>query len=164
MSTPHPDAVYVPHRLRTARVLHVEEHECEIWDGGDVSSVEFAEMFPSPRVERVFPGNLVAVATGPNGFEVAVWRWYDAVVLGAEDDGSIRLWEPAHGEVLAQARASYKEQVPGSRVYASAGLPGADWWVADSAGGPRSPDVELDEVDALYSDNGLWSTVFGLNT
>jgi hypothetical protein len=119
-------------------------------------------MFPSPRVERVSPGHLVAIATGPNGTEVVVWRWYDAVVLGAEDDGSVRLWEPGHGEVIAEARASYKEQVPGSRAYASSGLPGADWWVADTADGPHSPDVELDDVDALYTENDLWANAFGL--
>jgi hypothetical protein len=127
-----------------------------------VSTVGFAPMFPAPRVERVSPGHLVAVATGPNGTELVVWRWYDAVVLGTEDDGSVRLWEPAHGEVLAQPRASYEKQDPGSRAYASAGLPGADWWVADSAGGaPQSADVDLDEVDALYTENDLWSAVFG---
>jgi hypothetical protein len=127
-----------------------------------VSTVGFAPMFPAPRVERVSPGHLVAVATGPNGTELVVWRWYDAVVLGTEDDGSVRLWESAHGEVLAQPRASYEKQDPGSRAYASAGLPGADWWVADSAGGaPHSADVDLDEVDALYTENDLWSAVFG---
>jgi hypothetical protein len=93
-----------------------------------------------------------------------VWRWHDAVVLGTGDDGSVRLWEPAHGEVLAQARASYEKQVPGSRAYASAGLPGAEWWVADSAGGLHIPDVELDDVDALYIENNLWSSVFELDT
>jgi hypothetical protein len=122
-------------------------------------------MFPSPRVDRVFPGHLVAVATGPNGTGLVVWRWYDAVVLGAEDDGSVRLWEPAHGEVIAQARASYENQDPGSRVYASAGLPGAEWWVAEAASGdPQSADVELAEVDALYTENDLWSAVFDSNT
>jgi hypothetical protein len=142
-------------------VLRVNEEACEVWSQGEVSSVGFAPMFPSPRVERVSPGHLVAVATGPNGTDVVVWRWYDAVVLGTEDDGSVRLWEPAHGEVIAQARASYEQQAPGSRAYASAGLPGADWWVADSAGGgPQGADVELDDVDALYTQNDLWSAVF----
>jgi hypothetical protein len=118
-------------------------------------------MFPSPRPERVSPGHLVALATGPDDTDVVVWRWYDAVVLGTEDDCSVRLWEPAHGEVIAQARASYAKQDPGSRAYASAGLPGADWWVADSVGGaPQSTGVELDEVDALYTENDLWSAVF----
>jgi hypothetical protein len=165
MTTPKPDAVFAPHRLRTARVIRVDEHACEVWSHGELSSVGFAPMFPSPRVERVSPGHLVAVATGPNGIEVVVWRWYDTVVLGTEDDGSVRLWEPAHGEIIAQARASYETQDPGSRAYASAGLPRAAWWVADSATAPaQSADVELHDVDALYTENDLWSAVFDSNT
>jgi hypothetical protein len=165
MPTQQPDAVLAPDRLRTARVIRAGEDACEVWSGGEVSSAGFAPMFPSPRAERVSPGHLVAIATGPDGTDVVVWRWYDAVVLGTEDDGSVRLWEPAHGEVVAQARASYQQQDPGSRAYASAGLPGADWWVAGSAcGSPHSPGVELDEVDALYTKNGLWSAVFALKT
>jgi hypothetical protein len=161
MSTPPPDAVFAPRTLRTARVIRVEEHACEVWSRGEVDSVGFAPMFPSPRVERVSPGHLVAVATGPDGTAVVVWRWYDAVVLGTGDAGSVRLWEPAHGEVVARPRASYERQDPGSRAYASAGLPGAEWWVAASAGGaPHSAEVELDEVDALYAENGLWPAVF----
>jgi hypothetical protein len=118
-------------------------------------------MFPSPRVERVSPAHLVALAARPDGREVVVWRWYDAVVLDSKDDGTVPLWEPAHGNVIAHARASYQRQAPGSRAYASAGLPGADWWVADAAGrDPQTVAVELDEVDALYTDNGLWSAVF----
>jgi hypothetical protein len=30
---------------------------------------------------------------------------YYAVVVGTEDDGSVRLWEPAHGEVIARTHA-----------------------------------------------------------
>ncbi len=165
MTTPQSDDVFAPHRLRTARVIRVDEDACEVWSHGEVSSVGFASMFPSPRVERVSPGHLVAVATGPNGIEVVVWRWYDTVVLGTEDDGSVRLWEPAHGEVIAYARPSYEQQDPGSRAYASAGLPGAAWWVADSAAGAaQSADVELHDVDALYTENDLWSAVFASNT
>jgi hypothetical protein len=164
MSTTHLDAVHAPHRLRTSLVLRVNEHACEVWTGGDVSSVRFARMFPTPRVKRVSPGHLVAIATGPNGTDVVVWRWYDAVVLGTEGDGSVRLWEPAHGEVLARARATYQKQDPGSRAWASAGLPGAEWWVVGSAnGGLATGDIDLDEVEALYTDNGLWSTAFDVN-
>ena len=164
MPTPQPDAVSARHCLWTARVIRVGEHACDVWSHGDVSSVRFAPMFPSPRVERVSPGHLVAVATGPDGTGVVVWRWYDAVVLGSEDDGSVRLWEPAHGEVIAQPRASCQKQDPGSRAYASAGLPGAGWWVADSASGaPHSAGVELGDVDALYTENGLWPAVFDPN-
>ncbi len=165
MSTSPNDAQSAPHHLRKARVLRVREDVCEVWSGAEGSSVGFAPMFPSPRVERVSPGHLVAVATGPNGAEVVVWRWYDAVVLGLEDDGSVRLWEPAHGEVLARPRASYEQRDPGSRAYASAGLPGAEWWVAASANAdPQTVGVELDDVDALYTANNLWSAVFAAST
>jgi hypothetical protein len=57
---------------------------------------------------------------------------------------------PKHG--------SYKKQDPGSRAYASAGLPGAEWWVAESpSGASQCADVELDDVDALYTER----TTFG---
>jgi hypothetical protein len=159
MLTPQPDAV-PPHRLRTARVIRVAEHACEVWDHGETSSARFAPVFPSPRIERVSPGHLVAIATGLDGTGVVVWRWYDTVVLGTAQDGSVRLWEPAHGEVIARSRASYQQQDPGSRAYASAGLPGAEWWVAASACGARQgADVELDDVAALYTENGLWPAV-----
>jgi hypothetical protein len=165
VSIPQPDAALAPYRLRTARVVRVDEHACEVWSQGAVSTVGFAPIFPTPRVERVSPGHLVAVATGSNGTDVVVWRWYDAVVLGTEDDGSVRLWEPAHGEVRAQPRVSYEKQDPGSRAFASAGLPGAEWWVAAGAGGaPHSAAVDLDEVAALYTENNLWSAVFGSTT
>jgi hypothetical protein len=165
MTTQQPPRDVYPHSLRTARVVRVEEHACEVWRDGELSSVTFAPMFPSPRLERVSPGHLVAVATAPTGAQVVVWRWYDAVVLGQREDGSVRLWEPAHGEVIAQARASYVQQDPGSRAYASAGLPGADWWVAGTvSGAAHSADVELDDVDALYTENDLWSAAFGATT
>ena len=159
------DAALAPIRLRAARVVRVDEEDCELWSDGEVRAIRFAGTFPSPRVERVSPGHLVAVATGPEGTDAVVWRWYDAVVLGTEDDGSVRLWEPAHGEVVAQPRASYQRHDPGMRAYASAGLPGAEWWVADSANGAtHDVNVELDEVAALYAENNLWSAVFGGNT
>jgi len=162
MSILQPDAVFAAHRLRTARVIRAGEDVCEVWSHGQAGSAGFAPMFPSPRAERVSPGHLVAIATGPDGTDVVVWRWYDAVVLGTQDDGSVRLWEPAHGEVIAQVRASYQRQDPGTRAYASAGLPGAEWWVAGRAcGAPHSADVELGNVDALYTENGLWPAVFG---
>lgn len=165
MSTPLPYAANVPRRLRASRVLRVNEDACEVWSNGAIGVVGFAPMFPTPRVERVSPGHLVAIATGPNGTDAVVWRWYDAVVLGHERDGSVRLWEPAHGEVLAQPRASYEKQDPGSRAYASAGLPGAEWWVASSVSGtPNTGDVELGDVEAMYTKSDLWPTVFELNT
>ena len=77
--------------------------------------LRFASTF-SPRAEWVSPGHLVAIVAAPDGTDVVGWMWYDAVVLGTEDDGSVRLWEPAHGEVVAQPGASYREQDPGSRA------------------------------------------------
>jgi hypothetical protein len=104
---------------------------------------------------------LVAVATGAGGAQVVVWRWYDAVVLGAESGGSVLLWEPAHGEVLARPRTSYQPQDPGSRAYASAGLPGADWWVAAGADvPPHTAQVELHDVEAMYTERDSWSAAF----
>lgn len=152
MSTHHPPAA-ASYDLRAAHVLRVEEECCEVWVEGRSRRVRFAPMFPTPRVERVSPGHLVAIATGPDGAEAVVWRWFDAVVLGTEADGSVRLWEPAHGEVVAQPRSSYRDQEPGSRAYASAGLPGAEWWVTGS-------DVELAEVHGLYAEHDGWSAVF----
>jgi hypothetical protein len=148
-------------RLRARRVLRVREDACEVWSGAGSIFIPFAPVFPGPRTERVSPGHLVAVAAMPGGAEVVVWRWYDAVVLGAEHDGSVRLWEPAHGEVTAKPRASYEHRTPGSRAYASAGLPGAEWWVTGSANtDPDSVDVDLDDVAELYNDNDLWPAVF----
>jgi len=157
---PQNDARELLPRLSTARVLRVEEHACEVVDADSTRIVRFASMFPSPRLERVSPGHLVAVAAAPQGDDAVVWRWYDAVVLGHESDGSVRLWEPGHGEVVARPRPSYKAQPPGSRAYASAGLPGAEWWVADSAASGLTAAVELDDVDTLYTENGLWPSVF----
>ena len=77
-------------RLRCGIVLRVQEDACQILGEGEVRSVRYAAQFPSPRTERVSPGHLVAVAAAPDGSEVAVWRWYDAVVLG-EETGLIRL-------------------------------------------------------------------------
>jgi hypothetical protein len=116
-------------------------------------------MFPSPRTERVQPGHLVALTTASDGIETVLWRWYDAIVLSDEED-AIRLWEPAHGEVVAQPRAAYRPGQPGSRAYLSAGLPGADWWVAGPAVAEAlDADVELGEVEKLYTKHGLWGSL-----
>jgi hypothetical protein len=153
----------VPPRLRCAIVLKVEEDACEAWSEKQRVSLRFAPQFPSPRTERVSPGHLVAVATPPSGDDVVVWRWYDAVVLGHDDAGSVRLWEPSHGGVLARARPSYHPQEPGSRAYTSAGLPGADWWVAGRAAvSADDADVDLDAVAAMFTEKGLWPAVLGL--
>jgi hypothetical protein len=129
---------------------------------GEVVSVTYAPQFPSPRIERVSPGHLVAVAKAPRRRTVVVWRWYDAVVLGEDADGSVRLWEPAHREVIARPRERHRQREPGSRAYLSAGLPGADWWVAGPVvARPDEAQVELTEVRQLYTENGLWEDAFG---
>jgi hypothetical protein len=151
-----------PRHVRCAIALRVEEQTCDVWSQGERLSIGFVPQFPSPRTQRVSPGHLLAVATSPDGRDLAVWRWYDAVVLGHDEAGLVRLWEPAHGEVVAEARPSYRRQKPGSRVYASAGLPGADWWVACHVSvSPADADVELDAVYALYEENGLWASALG---
>jgi len=142
--------------LRRGIVLRLREDACETLTDGGLRLVRYAPRFPSPRTERVSPGHLVAVATAPDGTEALVWRWYDAVVL-EEQDKLIRLWEPAHGEVLAQQRPSYVSSRPGTRAYLSAGLPGAEWWVAGpAAAAAENADVELDEVERLYTEHNLW--------
>ena len=93
------DQSLTPAPLRCGIVLHVQEDACQILRAGQLSSVRFANPFPSPRTERVSPGHLVAVTAAADGAEAVVWRWYDAVVLG-EETGLVRLWEPAHGEVV----------------------------------------------------------------
>jgi hypothetical protein len=138
-------------------VLRAAEDTCEILGEGRACSVRYAKPFPSPRAGRVSPGHLVAVAAVPNGTDVVLWRWYDAVVLGQED-GLVRLWEPGHGEVLAKPRRPQQVPLAGTRAYLSAGLPGAEWWVAGAvAVRARDADVELDEVERLYDEFGLWN-------
>ncbi len=142
--------------LRCGIVLRVQEDACQILRAGQLSSVPYAGAFPSPRTERVSPGHLVAVATAVDGAEAVVWRWYDAVVLG-EDGGVVRLWEPAHGEVVAHPRHAEQPRQPGTRAYLSAGLPGAGWWVAGAAvARAEDADVELDEVGRFCTEHDLW--------
>jgi hypothetical protein len=146
--------------LRRGVVLRSGEDECQLRVGGETVPVRYTPRFPSPRRERVLPGHLVAVAEIP-GAAAVVWRWYDAVVL-ASDSASVRLWEPAHGEVSAQRRRPGQQYETGTRAYLSAGLPGADWWVAGTAAGrAEEADVELDEVARLYASHGLWESAFG---
>ena len=144
-----------PH-LRLALVLGTTEQACTVAAGGRTEDVPYAAPFPGPRTERVSPGHLVALAQGSDGVERVVWRWYDAVVLGPAGD-QLRMWEPAHGEVVAQARDPQRARPAGSRAYLSAGLAGAEWWV----GGPavdraEQADVELDEVRRFFTEHGLW--------
>jgi hypothetical protein len=144
-------------RLRCGIVLRVHEDTCQIIERGRLTSVRYAPPFPSPRTERVSPGHLVALATAPDGTDVVVFRWYDAVVLG-EQGGRLRLWEPAHSEVVAQSRRPQQARPPGTRAYLSAGLPGADWWVSGAAAArAEDADVELDEVERFCTQHDLWS-------
>jgi hypothetical protein len=58
---------------------------------------------------------------------------------------------------LGQPRPAYLSSRPGTRAYLSAGLPGAEWWVAGPAAtAAESADVELDEVERLYTEHNLW--------
>jgi hypothetical protein len=142
--------------LRCGIVLRVQEDACQILRAGRLSSARYAEAFPSPRTERVSPGHLVAIAVTADGAQAVVWRWYDAVVLG-EETGLVRLWEPAHGEVDARPRRAGLHWQPGTRAYLSAGLPGADWWVAGPAAAKaEDADVELDEVERFCIEHGIW--------
>ena len=148
-------------RLYPAIVIRVDEDACQVLADGQVVSVGYAAQFPTPRKERVQPGHLVAVAELPGGPAIAVWRWYDAVVLDGEA-ALVRLWEPAHGEVTARRRRPEQQYAPGSRAYASAGLPGADWWVAGRAvDRAEQAEVDMDEVDRLYTEHNMWPAAFG---
>ena len=154
------EAAAVP-QLRCGIVLRVEEDVCQVLTEGQVVAVGYAPHFPTPRTKRVSPGHLVALAKVPGRSDVVLWRWYDAVVLGNEA-GSVRLWEPAHGEVVARRRGPQQQHDPGTRAYLSAGLPGAEWWVAGKAvTRAEDADVELSEVERLYTEHGMWDSVFG---
>jgi len=143
-------------QLRPAIVLSTTEDACTVFAGERTEVVAYARPFPAPRTERVAPGHLVAIATAGDGSDVVIWRWFDAVVLEGVG-GAIRLWEPAHGTVLAQPRDRKHIYRPGSRAYLSAGLPGAEWWVAGPAGHrAEDADVELDEVQRFFTSAGLW--------
>lgn len=146
-------------RLHAGIVVRVREDVCEIVQDGRLCPVRYASVFPSPRIERVSPGHLVAVATASDGAAVAMWRWYDAVVVG-EERGLIRMWEPSHGEVLARPRSTHQRQKGGTRAYLSAGLPGADWWVAGRVTvHAEDAEVEFDEVERLFAEHDLWHSL-----
>ncbi len=149
----------LPARLRCGIVVRVFESTCEVVRNRQQYFVRYAPPFPSPRTERVSPGHLVAIATTPASVEVVVWRWYDAVVLG-EEAGLIRLWEPSHGEVLARPRPAHQSPQPGTRAYLSAGLPGADWWVAGgAAASAEEANVDLAEVEQFCTERDLWNNL-----
>ncbi len=137
--------------LRAAVVVRSGPDACRVVAGGASAGAGYGEPF-RPRAAELRPGHLVALAPGPAGAELVVWRWFDGVVVEAQD-GLVRLWEPAHGEVLARPRRPERPCLPGSRWWLSAGLPGAEWWVAGPAEGL---EVELDEVGRFYAEHGLW--------
>lgn len=148
--------------LHCAVVVAVREGACDVVpDAAHAAplTARFASVFPTPHTERVQPGHLVALATAADGTPTVVWRWYDAVVVGHGPD-TVSLWEPAHGEVQARPRPGSATVAPGSRAWASAGLPGADWWVnGPVVADPRDAEVELDEVVALFTRHDLWGSV-----
>jgi hypothetical protein len=100
----------------------------------------------------------VATATAPGDPDVVIWRWFDAVVLDdTADSGHVTLWEPGHGRVQARRRDEGRHYRPGSRAYLSAGLPGADWWVAGPAVDcAESAEVDLEELQDFFTGHGLW--------
>jgi hypothetical protein len=142
--------------LRLAVVVGADDEACTVVAQDRRTTVPFAPFFPRPRAGRVTPGHLVALAATPGDGEVVVWRWFDAVVV-EEAGGQVRLWEPAHGEVLARGRDPQRARRPGSRAYLSAGLEGADWWVAgaavDDAG---DAEVDVAEVRRFLTAHALW--------
>jgi len=142
--------------LRPAIVVSTSEAACTVVTQEQKVVVPYAEFFPRPRAERVAPGHLVAVSAAPGASAVIVWRWFDAVVVEAVA-GQVKLWEPNHGEVLAQARDPVRSPLPGSRAYLSSGLEGAEWWMAGPAvARAEDANVELSEVRAFLSTHGLW--------
>jgi hypothetical protein len=153
--TPSPNPQRAVPRLQSAIVLSAAEDECTVYADDETRVVSYAEPFPRPRAGRVAPGNLVATASESGGSEVIVWRWFDAVVVSRAGP-IVTLWEPNHGTVLAQPRDPQYVYRPGSRAYVSAGLPGADWWVAGAVDRTENAVVDLDEVRDFFTSHGLW--------
>ena len=98
-------------RLRLAIVLDTTEDVCTVFGDGRRLVVPYAAPFPRPRVERVRPGHLVAVAGDGDGPGVVLWRWFDAVVVESSAE-SVTVWEPAHGTVFASRRNSERRYLP----------------------------------------------------
>ena len=121
--------------------------------------VEYGVPF-SPRAKSLTPGHLVAVTVTTDARYLILWRWYDAVVLDQSED-QVVLWEPGHGELLAQPRHPLHRYPAGTRAYASAGLPGAEWWVEGPVTSVEEADVALDQVEEFYTENDLWSRLAG---
>ncbi len=135
-------------------MLRPEDVRCEVSLGSETSFVRYGVPF-SPRAKTLTPGHLVAVTDQAEVGPLVLWRWYDAVVLDQSAD-QVRLWEPGHGEVLARSRDDQTRYAVGTRAYASAGLPGAEWWVEGPVAAVDAVDVAMDEVVAFYTENDLW--------
>jgi hypothetical protein len=143
-------------RLRLGIVLDTTEDACTVVGDGRRFVVPFAPPFPRPRVDRVRPGNLVAIDGNGDGSGVVLWRWFDAVVFDSSSE-SVSVWEPAHGSVIATRRNPQHQYRPGGRAYLSAGLPGAQWWLAGPAvDNAEDADVDRVEVEAFFSGVGWW--------
>lgn len=146
------------HQFRAARaavVLRPAEGGCEVNFGTETAIVQYGAPF-TPRAKTLTPGHLVAVTDTPDVGSLILWRWYDTVVLEQLVDHQVRLWEPGHGEVLAQSRNPQHNYSVGTRAYASAGLPGADWWVEGPVAAVEEVDVAMDEVLTFYAEHDLW--------
>jgi len=74
----------------------------------------------------------------------------------------------AHGWDLAQATEQpaglpddlAEQSLAFARTQLTAGLPGADWWVAGgAAASAEDADVELDEVEQFCTERDLWNTL-----
>jgi hypothetical protein len=143
-------------RLRPAIVLGSTEDACTVFADARERVTPYGSVFPRPRAERVAPGNLVAVVARSGDSDMVIWRWFDAVVID-QAESTVTLWEPHHGTVVAQLRDPQRVYRPGSRAYASAGLPGADWWLAGpTVDRAENAEVELDEVEEFFTRQGLW--------
>ena len=140
---------------RTAVVLRPEAQRCQVSFGVETAFVEYGNPFGS-RAKTLTPGHLVALAARPGATSLVIWRWYDAVVL-EQSTRQVRLWEPGHGEVLARSRSPQHRYPAGTRAYASAGLPGADWWVEGPVGAVEDADVAMEPVSEFYAAHDLWS-------
>jgi hypothetical protein len=70
--------------LHCATVVRPSEGGCQVLHEDQLAVVKYSAPF-KPRAERLTPGQLVAIASTPEGSQVVVWRWFDAVVL--EDSG-----------------------------------------------------------------------------
>jgi hypothetical protein len=63
----------------------------------------------------------------------------------------------------SRRRRAHQPHEPGTRAYLSAGLPGADWWVAGGAvARAENADVELGEVVRFYTARHLLNAAFEL--